>query len=163
MCLPHALGRWWWDMVSDHVDRQLRCDGHANKVWKDSKNSYLKGVLKLDGQPARQRVIRYSMRIRLNRTKAIEIYEHKLALLRPKSFHSCFSYDQSSLRGVSAKIAVKYGVSPKTVRDIWNHITWIIETQHLWNKMAPQRVVFDPESSLLTPMSDPFHDDWVYW
>ena len=53
MCLPHALGRWWWDMVSDHVDRQLRCDGHANKVWKDSKNSYLKGVLKLDGQPAR--------------------------------------------------------------------------------------------------------------
>ena len=85
------------------------------------------------------------MQIRLNRTKAIEIYEHKLALLRPKSFH-----DQSSLRGVSAKIAVKYGVSPKTIRDIWN-------------KMAPQRVVFDPERSLLTPMSDPFHDDWVYW
>ena len=36
--------------------------------------------------------------------------------------------------GRSALMAKKYGVSPKTIRDIWNRRTWQNETRHLWAK-----------------------------
>ena len=34
--------------------------------------------------------------------------------------------------GNSARLAKKYGVSPKAIRDIWNRRTWTQEMRHLW-------------------------------
>ena len=34
--------------------------------------------------------------------------------------------------GISARLAKRYGVSPKAIRDIWNRRTWTHETRHLW-------------------------------
>jgi hypothetical protein len=71
-------------------------------------------------------------RVILNRDLAVEIYKHKLSLIKPRSFESCFQGEQSKLRGASIKLASKYGVSAKTVRDVWNHKSWVAATYHLW-------------------------------
>jgi hypothetical protein len=68
----------------------------------------------------------------LSEELAVEVYKYKLAIC----FDSC---DQSSssekkFKGQSSVIARMYDVSPKTVRDIWNHITWKYATCHLWSE-----------------------------
>ena len=64
--------------------------------------------------------------------QVVEIYKHKLCLLEPNSFESCLQTAESRIKGQSGRIAGMFGVSPKTVRDIWNHRTWAYATHHLW-------------------------------
>jgi hypothetical protein len=65
----------------------------------------------------------------LSEELAVEIYKCKLNLARAgeNSFGEI-------VKGSSAVIAKCYDVSPKTVRDIWNCITWKYATCHLWSQ-----------------------------
>lgn len=65
----------------------------------------------------------------LTREKAIEIYSTKLSFLR-NSEESLSP--QIALKGRSEPAATKFGVSAKTIRDIWNRRTWQHATWHLW-------------------------------
>ena len=38
------------------------------------------------------------------------------------------------MKGQSVPVAQRFGVSPKTVRDIWNRRTWAHTTVHLWQE-----------------------------
>lgn len=78
-------------------------------------------------------------RVILNSELAADIYLHKLNVMAPTSFESCLRPARIRMRGKSSKLAKKYGVSAKTVRDIWNHKSWIKATNHLW----PRNVDFD--------------------
>ena len=71
-------------------------------------------------------------RVILSNELAADIYRHKLDVISPNSFESCFRPACSKMRGESAKLAKKFGVSAKAVRDIWNHKSWIKATNHLW-------------------------------
>jgi hypothetical protein len=59
---------------------------------------------------------------------ARDIYMHKLYIEKnsPKT-------SGAKTKGQSEKIARMFKVSPKTVRDIWNHITWKYATSTLWS------------------------------
>jgi hypothetical protein len=60
----------------------------------------------------------------LTADQAREIYQCKLALEKQnRGFKT---------RGQSVHVARLYRVSPKAVRDIWNHTTWKPITQQLW-------------------------------
>ena len=56
--------------------------------------------------------------------QAEEVYKCKLALERRSG--------GAKNRGQSVHVGKMYKVSPKTIRDIWNHITWRPATCHLW-------------------------------
>jgi hypothetical protein len=60
----------------------------------------------------------------LTSDQAEEIYKCKLALERRSG--------GAKNRGQSVHVGKIYKVSPKTIRDIWNHITWRPTTCHLW-------------------------------
>jgi hypothetical protein len=70
----------------------------------------------------------------LSDSQAIEIYKCKLQLLRPSSFESCMQSAESRIKGQSVPVAARFGVSPKTVRDIWNRRTWAFTTEKLWEE-----------------------------
>jgi hypothetical protein len=74
--------------------------------------------------PANTRVI-------LNNELAVEIYEEKLALNASTTFGSYLTDSRVKMRGKSAKVSKKYGVSAKTIRDIWNGRTWSCATRSL--------------------------------
>ena len=79
-------------------------------------------------------------RIILSSELAQEIYRYKVDFV-PSSFKSCLQASLGrTLRGESGKVAKKYGVSPKTVRDIWNHKSWVNATEHLWKDPKNQQV-----------------------
>jgi hypothetical protein len=71
----------------------------------------------------------------INGSLAAEIYKEKLALIiTPTSFESGFKDDaRVEMKGKSVQVSAKYGVSAKTVRDIWNRRTWIDATSFLWS------------------------------
>lgn len=71
-------------------------------------------------------------RIVLNSEAAAEIYQYKLALITPDSFKSCIQKNEMKIKGHSTHLALKYGVTSKTIRDIWNRKSWISATAHLW-------------------------------
>ena len=68
----------------------------------------------------RNRTDKPRARIILTAEQAAEIYSLKN-----------FCLQGSKHRGYSLPIAKKYGVSPKTIRDIWNRQTWTFATVHL--------------------------------
>ncbi len=70
----------------------------------------------------------------LNPKLAAEIYEMKLTLLVPDTFQSCLADSRLRIRGKSAQLSNKYGVSAKTIRDIWSRRTWTNATCHLWDR-----------------------------
>ena len=70
-------------------------------------------------------------RIVLNSAMAVEIYRHKHMLSAPTSFKSSLQGAQFLLRGASRKLAASYGVSAKTIRDIWNRKSWVKATAGL--------------------------------
>ncbi len=72
-------------------------------------------------------------RIVLTPELAFEIYAQKLGLLMPRTFRSCIDVSRL-LRGKSSVVAMKYNVSPKTIRDIWNRKTWTSATFSLWER-----------------------------
>jgi hypothetical protein len=71
-------------------------------------------------------------RIVLSAVQAREIYKCKLELLRPNTSGPCLKSMVLKLRGQSAPVADCYGVSPKTVRDVWNRRTWAHVTHDMW-------------------------------
>jgi hypothetical protein len=67
----------------------------------------------------------------LNMADAIEIFQ-----LRPKAADGK-AHRRGSLL-LCKSVAPKYGVSPKTIRDIWRCRTWSHATQHLWSTQEKQ-------------------------
>ncbi len=73
-------------------------------------------------------------RVILNGSLAAEIYAEKLALVAPTSFESCLKDSRVKMKGKSVTVSAKYGVSAKTIRDIWNRRTWTNATSALWSR-----------------------------
>jgi hypothetical protein len=74
-------------------------------------------------------------RIVLSESHAVEIYKIKLAFeLSGPVGESRQQSPSSRIKGKSADIGRVYNVSPKTVRDVWNHVTWKYATCHLWTE-----------------------------
>ncbi len=63
----------------------------------------------------------------LTEALAVEIYKYKLAL---KSLSSSAAI---KIKAKSLAVSQRFGVSPKTVRDIWRRRTWIYATYPLWS------------------------------
>ena len=99
-------------------------------------------------------------RIILNADLAINIYIYGVVLC--------------NIKGQSVHVGNKFGVSPKTVRDIWNHRTWIHCTRHLWSlnagrqklsKVANFTAVFS-HGNLFEIFTVSFHrflNAWLLW
>lgn len=65
--------------------------------------------------------------------QAAEIYSLKSDYMRETStFDSCFRSRAQKLKGKSSSVCKWYGVTSKTIRDIWNRRTWTKATHHLW-------------------------------
>ena len=62
----------------------------------------------------------------------VEIYRCKLQFSVPVTFKSSLFGIDSRTKGQSSRVAKQFGVSPKTIRDIWNKRTWTCATAHLW-------------------------------
>ena len=69
----------------------------------------------------------------LDESQAVEIYQHKISIMVycSQMLSRATSIDKF-LRGKSNPIAVRFGVTSRTVRDIWNRKTWAYASQHLW-------------------------------
>ena len=63
---------------------------------------------------------------------AFEIYKCKLDLLTPRTFKSSLENRNERTRGQSPLVGKAFGVSAKTIRDIWNRRTWATATSCLW-------------------------------
>ena len=123
---------------------------------------------------------------RLISTQVLHIYMYKLQLLHASTFKACLQDVDSRLKGQSKWFAPMFGVSSKTVRDIWNRRTWTQTTGVLWAQedvlrgalplfpSATPRPRGRPKGSRdIKPrvrrqsarrkFHDPFHDDWPYW
>ena len=68
----------------------------------------------------------------LSKDQAVEIYKLKLSL--QNQLGSACSPDSWRLymRGKCVPVSKMYGVSPRTIRDIWNRSTWGFATIQLW-------------------------------
>jgi hypothetical protein len=85
------------------------------------------------GEKPRSRVV-------LNSSLAIEIYRHKIDLMKPMTFSGCLESSNARIRGESTKLAKRYSVSAKTIRDIWNRKSWASATAHLRCKEVRQKL-----------------------
>mmetsp|Transcript_39620 Transcript_39620/g.105471 ORF Transcript_39620/g.105471 Transcript_39620/m.105471 type:complete len:113 (+) Transcript_39620:102-440(+) len=61
----------------------------------------------------------------LSAKQAIEIYQLKFDDVTGK-----FKRVGTKISSPSTIVASRYGISPKAVRDIWNHRTWATETRN---------------------------------
>jgi hypothetical protein len=61
----------------------------------------------------------------------------------------------------STRLSKVYGVSAKTIHDIWNSRTWRLSTLHLWHLIANNR--FPNNRPAKTSEEDPFYGDWPHW
>ena len=68
----------------------------------------------------------------LTDAQAFAIYKRKLDLLTPRSFKSCLQDVESRTKGRSSSVGKEFGVSAKTIRDIWSRRTWTRTTASLW-------------------------------
>ena len=68
----------------------------------------------------------------LTEKQAAEIYMLKLSQRTRHSNALSPDHCMRSLRGKCGLVAKTYGVSPRSVRDIWNRYTWEEATCHLW-------------------------------
>ena len=113
---------------------------------------------------------------KLTPTQVMDIYAQKVALTAPREWNSCFG--TRPLKGHSARLSKLYGVSSKTIHDIWNRRSWTAETGCLWHiETKPalsyaQYIQLDTisydaiphDAMMMKPLnSDPFYDDWPYW
>ena len=77
----------------------------------------------------------------LSEELAAELYMHKLAKLNGVEIHARGSLASGQgLKGSSMAVAQMYNVSPKTVRDIWNHKTWKYATWHMWSQTEVDQI-----------------------
>lgn len=68
----------------------------------------------------------------LDQGKAVEIYAQKIAALRPSTYKASLITSEERLRGKRKQLSKRYGVSAKTIRDVWNRKSWFGATEHLW-------------------------------
>ena len=81
-------------------------------------------------------------RIILSPQDAYDIYKLKIEMMsKGSTFSSVLSCSKQNLRGKSRAIAIKYKVSSKSIRDIWNRKTWVNATGCLWDQ--------DPDESFI--------------
>ncbi len=73
----------------------------------------------------------------LTTDRPTQIYE-----ARPAANEDGCSVCGQSESARSTEVAERFGISAKTVRDIWNRLTWIDATQTLWNDKVPLRCPF---------------------
>lgn len=69
----------------------------------------------------------------LTEQNAVDIYKFKLDLLAKISKYSGASLFHA-LRGQSLQLAKAYGMSSRSIRDIWNRRSWGYATHNLWNE-----------------------------
>ena len=55
----------------------------------------------------------------------------------------------------STEISGRYGVAPKTIRDVWDHKTWSKATQHLWAQHMAEHPVSHRKSAAALQMPPP--------
>ena len=67
----------------------------------------------------------------LSEALAVEIYKYKF-----KTASTSSEPNGIYCRGRSAAVARIFDISPKTVRDIWNHVSWKYATHQLWSKTS---------------------------
>ena len=56
--------------------------------------------------------------------------------------------DPKTLKGESVHLAKNYGVTPRTIRDIWNRHSWSYATQHLWTYEEESKSCVNAQSFL---------------
>ena len=69
----------------------------------------------------------------LDEQQVVAIYMAKLAL-RAHCWDD--ASDENMIKGIkgqSVPFSVMYGVTSRTIRDIWNHQSWAYATRHLWD------------------------------
>ncbi len=68
----------------------------------------------------------------LSEQQAVEIYTAKISL-RAQSQDTAPNMNQMRvIKGRSVRVALIYGVTSRTIRDIWNRRSWGWATRHLW-------------------------------
>jgi hypothetical protein len=68
----------------------------------------------------------------LSEDLAVEIYSQKLVYINRSDSDGRVLLERR-FKGHSSIVARIYNVSSKTIRDIWNHVTWKYATHHLWS------------------------------
>ncbi len=84
---------------------------------------------------------KHQNRVILTSALAVEIYLLKYVEIKEPWQ---FANNGCKTRGGSSIIAARYGVSPKAIRDIWNHKSWAKATCHFWDR-GTIRVESPPE------------------
>ena len=70
----------------------------------------------------------------LDEQQVVEIYMAKLALRAHCRKNAPTNNKMKGIRGQSGHVSAMYGVTPRTIRDIWNHQSWAYATRHLWDR-----------------------------
>jgi len=100
----------------------------------------------------------------LTSKQVMDIYSVKLQLLN--NYRATLLSDGYGSRGMSSSVAKQFGVSPKTVRDIWNRRTWRCATEGLFLNAggcigSDGAVSVDHAVDLLGPL-DPWYLDEIW-
>jgi hypothetical protein len=66
----------------------------------------------------------------LSEEQVLEIYMAKVSLLNQDS--ALDTNKMQMIKGQSVRVSVMYGVTSRTIRDIWNRQSWAYVTRHLW-------------------------------
>jgi hypothetical protein len=69
----------------------------------------------------------------LSKQQVVEIYTTKLALRAQSRDNVPDAKKIHMLKGQSIHVSAIYGVTSRTIRDIWNRQTWAFATSHLWH------------------------------
>ena len=54
---------------------------------------------------------------------------------------SIFKMKRNKTSKTAARLAAKYRITPKTVRDIWTQSTWIVATKPFWNRDETENAI----------------------
>ena len=87
-------------------------------------------------EPNQPRCRRYGVVLTAN--EVVAIYRCKVQLSFPDTFKSSLLDERYRTKGRSSHVAKRFGVSAKTIRDIWNKRTWTNVTADLWSNGSPQ-------------------------
>ena len=87
--------------------------------------------------------------------QAVEIYRYKLLSLNGYLKDGMLLHHRA--KGCSGPLALKYGVSPKAIRDIWNRRTWAFATVELWKEEEPGLL----EIEITSPSSVSVSQTWT--
>ena len=73
----------------------------------------------------------------LQEQQVVEIYMAKLALQAQRRGDPPDKNNMQAIKGHSISFSTMYGVTSRTIRDIWNRQSWAYATRHLWH-LEPQ-------------------------